>query len=90
MHVYTRALLLLDSILVRALQSKARKRHLALVLKVLRALEHVIAELKHIITPTKLLARPGTDVTLLHLHILIYSPALLVIYSYFSGVCVCV
>jgi hypothetical protein len=31
-----------------------------------------------------------TAVTVLHLHILIYSPALLVLYSYFSGVCVCV
>jgi len=59
MHMYTRALLLLDSIFVWALQSKARKRHLALVLKGLRGLEHVIAELKHITTPTELLARPG-------------------------------
>jgi hypothetical protein len=59
MHVYTRALLLLDSIFVPALQTKARNRHLALVFKGLHALEHVIAELKHIMTPTKLLARPG-------------------------------
>ncbi len=59
MHVYTRALLLLDSIFVWALQSKARKRHLALVFKGLRGLKHFIVELKHVTTPTKLLARPG-------------------------------
>ncbi len=47
MHVYTRALLLLDSIFVWALQSKTRKRHLALVFKGLHALHHFIAELKH-------------------------------------------
>jgi hypothetical protein len=122
MYIYIiPALLLLDSILVWALQSKACQKHLALVLKGLRALEHFIAELKQIITPTKLLARPGvvsvsiqclllyiniymvylcfipasrlliyvTAVTLLHLHICIYTRALLVLYHYFSC-CACV
>jgi hypothetical protein len=59
MHIYIRALLLLHSIFVSALSSKTRKRHLALVFKGLHALKHVIVELKHITTPTKLLAGPG-------------------------------
>jgi hypothetical protein len=59
MHVHTRALLLLDSIFERALQTKGRKRHLALVFTGLHGLKHFIVDLKHIITPTKLLARPG-------------------------------
>jgi hypothetical protein len=36
-----------------------RKRHLALALKGLPALKHFILALKHITTPTNLLARPG-------------------------------
>ncbi len=59
MHVYTRSLLALDSIFVGALQTKARKRHLALALKGLHALKHFTVELKHITTPTNLLARTG-------------------------------
>jgi hypothetical protein len=117
MHVYTRALLLLDYIFVRVLQSKGRKRHLALVFKGLHALKHSTVELKHITTPTKLLAGPGvvsvtiqflllyiyiyiyiymlylcftpaspllihvTAAILLYLHIFIYTPILLVLYS---------
>ena len=90
MHVYTRALLLLDSILVWALQSKACQKHLALVLKGLRALEHFIAELKHIITPTKLLARPGVvSVTIQCLLLYIYVYGLLVLYCCVTSLDIC-
>jgi hypothetical protein len=75
MHGYTRALLLLDSIFVRALQSKARQRHLALVLKGLRGLKYFTVELKHIIRPTKLLAglvSVTIQCLLLHIYIHMY------------------
>jgi hypothetical protein len=51
MYIYT--LHPLDSIFVWALQTKTRKRHLALVLKGFDGLNYFIVELKHIITPTK-------------------------------------
>ncbi len=94
MHVYTLALLLLDSIFVWALQSKARNRHLALVFKGLHALEHFIVELRHITTPTKLLGRPGVVSVIiwcLILNIYISMYALLVFYSCITplGICNC-
>jgi hypothetical protein len=98
LQIYTRALLLLDSVFVWALQSKTRKRHLALVSKGLHGLQHSIVELKHIMTPTKLLARPGVvSVTiyclLLNIYIYIYEYALtsplLVFYSFFTSLDIC-
>ena len=65
-------------------QTETRKRHLALVFKGLHALQHFIVELKHIRTPTTLLARPGVVsvtimLTLEYLHIyalyLCFTPA---------------
>jgi hypothetical protein len=68
---------------------------LALLFKGLHGPKHFIAELKHIITPTKLVARPGVvRVTIcIYMYTCSYNPAFLVLYSYFSWwvwVCVCV
>jgi hypothetical protein len=69
-------------------------------LKGLPGLKHFIVELKHIITPTKLLARPGVVRVTIYIHMLysfmltleclhIYIYGLLVFYSCFTSLDIC-
>ena len=102
MHIYTPALLILHICIFILLLCCyfTRQRHLALVFKGLLGLKHFIAELRHIITPTKLLARPvvlsvttyirmlcSCMHTLKYLYICMY--ALLVFYSCFTPLDIC-
>ncbi len=48
-------------------------RHLTLVFKGLHGLKLFIVELKHIITPTKLLPRPGVVSVTIYIHMLLYA-----------------
>ncbi len=63
-------------------------RHLALLFKGLHGIKHFIVEQKHIITPTKLLPRPGVVSVTIYIHML-YSCMLTLKYLYIYMLYLC-